>query len=68
MKKSLTTYTNTIQIQKNEKLVIDISKCVGNVYDFYGIGLIPIYDMFKVKSLTYNEKKKMADILRGVNK
>lgn len=50
------------------KLVIDISKCVGKAYDFYGILLIPIYDMFKIKSLSYEDKKKMVEILRRVNK
>lgn len=50
------------------KLVIDISKCIGKAYDFYGILLIPLYDMSKIKSLSNKQKKEMVEILRRINK
>lgn len=50
------------------KLVIDISKCIGKAYDFYGILLISLYDMSKIKGLSNKQKKEMVEILRRINK
>lgn len=51
-----------------DKLLIDISKCANEVFDFYGILLIPLFDMSKIKNMTNKQKKEMVDILRGINK
>lgn len=59
-----TYYTN----KKTNKKLIDITKNVGSVFDFYGIKLIPIYDMEYISKASNEEKRKLVKVLKEMTK
>lgn len=62
-------YKYFIKENKNEdKIIIDIKKNMGNIFNFYDICLIPIVDMKKIKDLNSTLKKKIVESLKERNK
>ncbi|WP_068268210.1 uracil-DNA glycosylase family protein [Caviibacter abscessus] len=54
--------------KKKNKKYVDIVKNVGTVFDFYGIPLIPIYDMSYISKAKLEEKRKLVQVLKEIKK
>lgn len=50
------------------KKYVDIIKNVGTIFDFYGINLVPIYDIGYISKAKVEEKRKLVQILREIKK
>lgn len=50
-----------------ENRVVNIKEYVGNIYDFYGKYIIPLFDMGYIKKASKKEKQRIVDILSEIN-
>lgn len=54
--------------REENKLLVDISQSIGNIYELKGMKIVPMYDMYKIKNLKKVEKQKIVDVLKGITK
>lgn len=54
--------------KKKNKKYVDIIKNVGTIFDFYGMKLIPIYDIGYISKAKVEEKRKLVQVLKEIKK
>lgn len=51
----------------SREILVDIGKNVGKIFEFYGMGLIPLYNLQKIHDLKNKDKKVIVELLKGIN-